>query len=230
LCQPEKRNVLSERRGFVGDRLESTRFFDNHNFHLSSGELVVIQRPVILSDLAGRLDAGVVDLERIELPGDLAQLSAASETVARIVLPGAERLSNEGIRPVVAVVGSSGFFGKEIVSWLDMIGVRFMPFDIGDSLHEVKRANIVVSAVGKPGLISDKHLKSDTFLLIDLGFRYDVGVGSFLGDFDRSAYCSTEYFTPVPGGVGPLNVLTLLERAVRTIGRIPLMPWCVKLN
>jgi len=172
----------------------------------------------------------VVDLENVSPVDGWPAMGAASETVARIVLSGVDSLTKVGSRPVVAVVGSEGYFGKEIVSCFASLGLEVLPVDICDDLHTIRNANIVVSAVGKPSLIRGEHLTPSAFLLVDLGFRYDEAKGTFSGDFDESAHRVARHFTPVPGGIGPLNVLTLLERAVEQSGGMPIQRWRVIIN
>ncbi len=71
------------------------------------------------------------------------------------------------------------------------------------------QADVLVSAVGKPGLITADHVSEGT-VVIDVGItRID---GKLKGDVDfdavsRKASC----ITPVPGGVGPMTIAMLLE-------------------
>ena len=41
----------------------------------------------------------------------------------------------------------------------------------------------------------------------------------------RRATAPAKFYTPVPGGVGPLQVLTLVERAVGRTGHLSYLPW-----
>lgn len=93
-----------------------------------------------------------------------------------------------------------------------------------DLAHYTRQADIVISAVGKPGLIKSEMIK-DGAVVIDVGttrvpdetrksgyrLRGDV-------DFDAVApKCS--YITPVPGGVGPLTIAMLLKNTLRAAKR-----------
>src|SRR3989454_9607247 len=59
------------------------------------------------------------------------------------------------------------------------------------------------------------------FRSVDVGTSPSVGDGDLtvVGDIAVEAYLSIRYVTPVPGGIGPLSVAILLERAVVEIGR-----------
>ncbi|MBU0759674.1 MAG: bifunctional 5,10-methylenetetrahydrofolate dehydrogenase/5,10-methenyltetrahydrofolate cyclohydrolase [Candidatus Omnitrophica bacterium] len=76
----------------------------------------------------------------------------------------------------------------------------------------VKRAEILIVACGKPGLIKGDWIKEGA-IVIDVGInRVD---GKIVGDveFDR-AQEKASYITPVPGGVGPLTVAMLMKNVV----------------
>jgi methylenetetrahydrofolate dehydrogenase (NADP+)/methenyltetrahydrofolate cyclohydrolase len=75
--------------------------------------------------------------------------------------------------------------------------------------EEVKRADIVVSATGVPGLIDKKMVKKGQ-VIIDVGIT-KVG-DKLLGDVDFETVSKiVKAITPVPGGVGPMTVVSLFE-------------------
>ena len=69
-----------------------------------------------------------------------------------------------------------------------------------------KEADIVISAIGKPNLIT--QLKQGC-IAIDIGISRDSG-GKLCGDILASAKSECYLATPVPGGVGPLTVAMLM--------------------
>ncbi|MEK7605882.1 MAG: bifunctional 5,10-methylenetetrahydrofolate dehydrogenase/5,10-methenyltetrahydrofolate cyclohydrolase [Patescibacteria group bacterium] len=83
-----------------------------------------------------------------------------------------------------------------------------------DKDHLLTEADIVISAVGKPGIITSSMIKDGAIL---------IGVGIFRGedgkmhnDYDDDEVAGrTNYYTPVPGGVGPVNVAMLLTNLVK---------------
>jgi len=82
----------------------------------------------------------------------------------------------------------------------------------GDLPEFVKKAEILIVAVGKPGLIKGEWVK-DGAIVIDVGINRVEG--KIVGDveFDK-ALERASYITPVPGGVGPLTVTILMRNLV----------------
>lgn len=75
-----------------------------------------------------------------------------------------------------------------------------------------KTADILVCAVGRPGLITTDMLKPGATII-------DVGTtkveGKWYGDVEFSPACEVaSYITPVPGGVGPMTIIMLMENTV----------------
>jgi len=76
----------------------------------------------------------------------------------------------------------------------------------------LKNADIVISAVGHPGLIKGSMIKAGT-VVIDVGIT-KLG-NAWVGDIDfPSVSRKAKYLTPVPGGVGPLTVSALITNLV----------------
>lgn len=86
-----------------------------------------------------------------------------------------------------------------------------------DLAAEVRRADIVVVAAGKPGLVTGAMLKPGA-VVIDVGIN--VVDGRIVGDVDfDSAERVASAITPVPGGVGPLTNALLLSHLMRAAQR-----------
>ena len=110
------------------------------------------------------------------------------------------------------VIVNSELFGQVMIEILNQKGAitqYVLAENISSKIKEIKGADIVVSAVGSPGLLKGQMLK-DGSIIIDGGIE-KVGEKVF-GDVN---FASTEalsgYITPVPGGVGPLTIACLLE-------------------
>lgn len=81
-------------------------------------------------------------------------------------------------------------------------------------LKEVcKRADVLVVAVGRAKMIDESYIK-DGAVVIDVGMDRDEN-GKLCGDVDFDSACKKAgYITPVPGGVGPMTIATLMRNAV----------------
>jgi methylenetetrahydrofolate dehydrogenase (NADP+)/methenyltetrahydrofolate cyclohydrolase len=115
----------------------------------------------------------------------------------------------------VAVVGRSRLVGTPVAILCKKAGadVIICHSKTVDLAHETKQADIVVVAVGKPGLIGAEHLKQGA-VVIDVGIS-NMPDGSLKGDVDVEAVKNiVSAITPVPGGVGPMTVLGLFENLV----------------
>ncbi len=78
-----------------------------------------------------------------------------------------------------------------------------------DAPSFTKKADILISGVGKPNLIKGNVVKKGV-VVIDAGTS--IKKGKLVGDVDfKSVSKKASYITPVPGGVGPLTVACLLE-------------------
>lgn len=82
------------------------------------------------------------------------------------------------------------------------------------NLKEVARtADVLVVAVGRAKMVNEEYIK-DGAVVIDVGMDRDEN-GKLCGDVDFDSACKkASYITPVPGGVGPMTIATLMKNAV----------------
>lgn len=81
--------------------------------------------------------------------------------------------------------------------------------------EEVSRADLVVVGVGIPNFIPGDWIKDDA-IVIDVGINR-LDNGSLCGDVETAkAAEKASWITPVPGGVGPMTIATLLENTVQS--------------
>ncbi|MBF0752820.1 tetrahydrofolate dehydrogenase/cyclohydrolase catalytic domain-containing protein [Jeotgalicoccus halotolerans] len=114
----------------------------------------------------------------------------------------------------VAVVGRSHIVGQPVAKLLtnENATVTLMHSRTKDMVSSLKNYDVVVSAVGKPGLIKGSDLKEGA-IVIDVGNT--VVDEKLVGDVDfDSAKEVASYITPVPGGVGPLTITMVLNNTL----------------
>ena len=76
-----------------------------------------------------------------------------------------------------------------------------------------RTADVLVVAVGRAKMINGEYIK-DGAVVIDVGMDRDEN-GKLCGDVDFESACEkASYITPVPGGVGPMTIATLMKNAV----------------
>ncbi|WP_055539099.1 tetrahydrofolate dehydrogenase/cyclohydrolase catalytic domain-containing protein, partial [Streptomyces neyagawaensis] len=169
--------------------------------------IVQFPPPAHLQPLVQRMDPAK-DIDALTKGRSPYNACATAEGICRVVEPFAKD------DPVIAVVGSKGFVGQGVVTTLREQGHRLMELDAGDDLRRVRDADIVVSVTGNPGILGPDHLRPHHRLVVDSGFVPQAD-GSVKGDVQREAYDIPQHLTPVPGGIGPVEMATLMERVVR---------------
>lgn len=114
----------------------------------------------------------------------------------------------------VVVIGRSNLVGKPVAQMLlNRNATVTMCHSHTKNLSDItKTADLVVSAVGK-NIIGEKMLKSDC-VVVDVGIFKDIN-GKICGDVDfTSASKIAAYISPVPGGVGPMTIASLMLNTV----------------
>ncbi len=126
------------------------------------------------------------------------------------------------------VIGASNVVGKPVALLLLQRGatVTVCNSKTTDLAAAARRADIVIAAAGRPGLITGAMLKPGS-VVIDVGINR-LADGKLAGDVDFASACTVAgRITPVPGGVGPMTVAMLVANTVaaaeRTLG-LPAIP------
>lgn len=113
------------------------------------------------------------------------------------------------------VVGVSNHVGRPMALELLLAGctVTSCHRHTKDLGKMIMQADLVVAAAGKPGLIQGDWIKPGA-IVIDIGINR-LADGSITGDVDfKVAKQRASHITPVPGGVGPMTVATLMENTL----------------
>jgi methylenetetrahydrofolate dehydrogenase (NADP+)/methenyltetrahydrofolate cyclohydrolase len=113
------------------------------------------------------------------------------------------------------IVGASNIVGRPIALELLLAGSTItICHRFTENLSDyVQQADILVSAVGKPGIIKGNWIKPNA-TVIDVGISR-LNDGSIVGDVEfNTAAERAAWITPVPGGVGPMTVAMLLKNTL----------------
>jgi len=113
------------------------------------------------------------------------------------------------------VVGASNIVGRPMAMELLLAGctVTITHRFTLNLPAKIAQADIVVVAAGRPGLIKGEWIKPGA-IVIDVGINR-MPDGSLTGDVEfEAAAARAGWITPVPGGVGPMTVATLMENTL----------------
>jgi len=170
---------------------------------------------------------GTAIIDRIDPHKDVDGFQA--ENVGRLALRqrGLRPCTSKGVmtllahtdRPVrgqkAVVVGVSNHVGRPLMLELLLAGCTTTACHkfTRDLEGEVRQADIVVVAVGRPELIKGSWIKPGA-VVIDVGINR-LEDGRLVGDVEFApAAARASWITPVPGGVGPMTVATLIENTL----------------
>ena len=114
----------------------------------------------------------------------------------------------------ITVIGKGQTAGGPIIRTLQNLGTS--PVVVSsktDSIEDViKNSDVIVSAVGKANIVNKKNIKKGA-ILIGVGMHTEGG--KLKGDYEESDIENIAgFYTPTPGGVGPVNVSCLMKNLV----------------
>lgn len=117
----------------------------------------------------------------------------------------------------ILVIGNGRLVGKPIAKMLTEKGLPYKLID-KDTDQEVrnnhiKSADIIISGAGVPHMITPNMIK-DGVVLIDAGTSEQSGI--VVGDVDPACATKASLMTPVPGGVGPVTVVSLFANLLES--------------
>lgn len=172
------------------------------------------------------LDANLV-IERISPKKDVDGFHPSNVGKLALRQPGLRPCTPKGIMTLIQstgvkthgldalVVGASNIVGRPMTLELLLAGCtvttthRFTK----DLEAKVRNADLIVVAVGKPEFIPGDWIKEGA-MVIDVGINR-LDSGKLVGDVEFDvAKNSASYITPVPGGVGPMTVASLIENTL----------------
>lgn len=115
----------------------------------------------------------------------------------------------------IVIIGRGETAGKPIANLFSKYNIPFSVIHSQTTSRDalLKSADIVVSCVGKPNTVNASQLKKNVILI---GIGLTSVNGKLVGDYDETDIESVaSYYTPNPGGTGPVNVASLIENVVK---------------
>jgi methylenetetrahydrofolate dehydrogenase (NADP+)/methenyltetrahydrofolate cyclohydrolase len=169
-------------------------------------------------------------IERIDHGKDVDGFHPTSIGALTLRLPGLRPCTPHGVMTLLArtgialegldavVIGQSNIVGRPMA--LELLNARCtvtICHSRSRNLDDkVRAADIVVAGVGKPELVKGDWIKPGA-VVIDVGINR-LADGRLIGDVEFAAAAQrASWITPVPGGVGPMTIATLLENTLQAV-------------
>lgn len=115
------------------------------------------------------------------------------------------------------ILGESKLVGAPTAILLKQAGANVTTFNSTSPEAEkntaLKQADIIVSATGQRYIIKPEHIKAGV-TLIDVGIVRDKTTNQVTGDISPDVISTAGALTPVPGGVGPMTIISLLTNTL----------------
>lgn len=131
----------------------------------------------------------------------------------KIVLA-SEGVDVKGLNSVV--IGYGKLVGKPIAHWLNSMGATVTvinEFTANPAMISNANGDLIITGVGKPGLVERKWVAEDA-MIVDFGYGKN-SEGKILGDVDSESVANlAKWLTPVPNGMGPIVISSLLHNAM----------------
>lgn len=110
------------------------------------------------------------------------------------------------------VLGRSAILGKPVAMLLlnENATVTICHSKTADLPGIVSEADLVVAAIGKPEFVKKEWVREGA-VIVDAGYH-----PGGIGDVEKAAYAKASAYTPVPGGVGPMTIATLMRQTVES--------------
>jgi methylenetetrahydrofolate dehydrogenase (NADP+)/methenyltetrahydrofolate cyclohydrolase len=176
-----------------------------------------IRKSAVLQSIAPGKDVDAFHAESI------GHMLIGDETMAPCTPQGVLMLLDEaGVKLAgteVCIVNHSNLIGKPLAALLINrdATVTVCHKRTKDLAAHTRRAEVLVTATGVPGLITADHVASGA-VVVDVGLHRGAD-GKLRGDCADSVWSKAGWVSPVPGGVGPMTIAVLLQNTVRAYRR-----------
>ncbi len=173
---------------------------------------IIVQRPVPQQINSNELDLAIDPKKDVD---GFHPDSKFEPPIAEAVLEILKSLDIKLADKNITVIGKGQTGGGPIIQTLKRMGIKPTVIDSKtlNSKFIIQNSDIIISAVGKPNIISSEDLKQEA-ILISLGMHKEED-GKLHGDYDeKEIEQKAGFYTPTPGGVGPVNVACLLKNLI----------------
>lgn len=178
---------------------------------------IIIQRPVPLAISAEKLNLLVLPSKDVDGFHPKSQfnppVALAVEAILKSVHPANFRNWLKNIN--IVVIGRGETAGKPIAKYLKKINLKYTVAhsQIKNLTKQISAADIIISCVGKSNIVRHNMINSAS-IIIGVGLHPEDN--KLKPDYNQEEIASkAAYYTPVPGGVGPVNVAMLMKNVIQ---------------
>lgn len=171
---------------------------------------IIIQLPLTDKSRTDELCNLIVPEKDVDGLGQNAKFDSATATAINWLLAGYDITLN-GVK--IALIGRGKLVGAPLYKMLTNSGYDVTLFHHGSDLTKLNQYDIIITATGHPGLITNSMIKPGA-TIIDAGTASEDGV--LKGDLAEEVRQRTDLtaLTPITGGVGPLTVACLFDHVI----------------
>ncbi|MBR2741502.1 bifunctional 5,10-methylenetetrahydrofolate dehydrogenase/5,10-methenyltetrahydrofolate cyclohydrolase [Candidatus Saccharibacteria bacterium] len=201
--------VVDSRRANSAEDLAKAILQANNDSSING---IIIQLPLTDKSKTDELCNLIKPEKDVDGLGEHAKFDSATATAINWLLAGYDiKLTNAKI----AIVGRGKLVGAPLYRMFTNSGYDVTLFHRGDDLTNLKQYDIIITATGVPGLISDSMIKPGA-ILVDAGTASENG--KLLGDVSEEVRSRTDLsaITPITGGVGPLTIACLFDHVIQS--------------
>ncbi len=172
---------------------------------------IILQLPILEKSKTNELCNLIVPEKDVDGLGENAKYDSATATAINWLLAGYDIKLNTA---KIAIVGRGKLVGAPLYQMFVDSNYDVTLFHRGDDLTSLNQYDIIITATGIPGLISDSMVKSGA-VVIDAGTASEDGI--LKGDVSPEVRNRTDLIaiTPIIGGVGPLTITCLFDHVIQ---------------
>lgn len=172
---------------------------------------IILQLPIADKSKTDALTDLITPQKDVDGLSSHGNFDSATATAINWLLAGYDIKLNQA---KIAIVGRGKLVGAPLYKMFTNSGYDVTVFHRGDDLTKLKQYDIIITATGVPGLISDDMIKPGA-TLVDAGTASEHGV--IKGDLSATVRKRKDLtaITPLVGGVGPLTVACLFEHVIQ---------------
>ncbi len=172
---------------------------------------IIVQLPILEKDKTDEITSLIVPEKDVDGLSGHGDFDSATATAINWLLTGYDiKLKNQKI----AIIGRGKLVGAPLLNMWQKSGLDVTMFHRGDTLDALIDYDVIVTATGKPGLITSELVKPGA-TIVDAGTASEDGV--LKGDVSEEVRNRQDLtaITPKFGGVGPLTVSCLFDHVIR---------------